>query len=95
MKINYTPESINDLKRLREFIATKNPTAAYRIANELLIGIKKLKTLPNIGLPVKRAPNPEIIRDLFIGHYIVRYLVKNDVIFVLRIWHAKEIEKNL
>ena len=95
MKINYTLESINDLRQLREFIEVKNPIAAQRIANELLTGIEKLKVFPKIGLPVQRAPDPEMIRDLFVGHYTIRYLITNNTIFILRIWHGKEIEKDL
>ncbi len=30
MRISYTPESIDDLKKLREFIEVKNPLAAQR-----------------------------------------------------------------
>ncbi len=95
MKINYTLESINDLRQLREFIEVKNPIAAQRIANELLTGIEKLKVFSKLGLPVQRAPDPEMIRDLFVGHYTIRYLITNNTIFILRIWHGKEIEKDL
>ena len=95
MKINFSHESIGDIRRLREFIEVKNPIAAQRIASELLAGIEKLKIFPKIGLPVQRAQNPEIIRDLFIGDYTVRYLISKDTIIVLRLWHGKEIEKDL
>ena len=95
MKINYSPESIHDLIRLREFIEVKNPAAAERIANELLAGIGKLKIFPRMGLPVRRAPDPRAIRDLFIGQYTVRYLVSSQDIYVLRVWHGKEIGKDL
>ena len=95
MKIYYSPESISDLIRLREFIEAKNPDAAKRIASELLAGIGKLKIFPRMGLPVKRATDPEVIRDLFIGRYTVRYYVSAQDIFVLRVWHAKEVGKDL
>ncbi len=95
MKINFSHESIGDLQQLREFVEVKNPIAAQRIASELLAGIEKLKIFPKIGLPVQRAQDPEIIRDLFIGDYTVRYLISNDTIIVLRLWHGKEIEKTL
>ncbi len=36
MKLVYTDEAIEDLKRLREFIAVHNPSAAGRIATELV-----------------------------------------------------------
>ena len=95
MKINYSPESINDLIRLRKFIGEKNPTAAKRIASEIMAGIDKLKIFPKMGLPVMRAPDPGVIRDLFIGQYTVRYHVSSQIIFVLRVWHGKEIGKDL
>ena len=93
MNLHYAEEAIQDLERLRTFIEAKNPLTAQRISIELLTGIEKLKTFPNIGLPVKRAPDPEKIRDLYIGDYTVRYLVGQEDIFILRLWHGKENEK--
>jgi plasmid stabilization system protein ParE len=95
MNLNFTPEAVGDLTRLREFIEEKNPIAAQRIAKELLIGIEKLKVFPEIGLIVDRAPQPESIRDLYIGKYTIRYLIGESEIVVLRMWHGKEIGKDL
>lgn len=95
MKIRYTPEAISDLARLREFIEIKNPVAAQRVSKELLLGIDKLRVFPKMGLQVLRAPQPELIRDLFIGNYTIRYLITKEEIIVLRLWHGKEIEKDL
>lgn len=36
MKLIYTDEAFEDLKRLREFFAIHNPSAAARIATELV-----------------------------------------------------------
>lgn len=95
MKISYTPEAIADLSRLREFIEIQNPVAAQRVANELLIGIDKLKVFPKMGIQVLRALQPELVRDLFIGNYTIRYLIKGEELIVLRLWHGKENEKDL
>ena len=95
MKISYSLESIRDLSRLRKFIEAKNPDAAERIANELLAGINNLKVFPRMGLPVTHSPDPDAIRDLFVGKYTVRYLLHGQDIFVLRVWHEKEIGKDL
>ena len=95
MKIDYSPESIRDLVRLREFIEQENPQAARRVANAILQGIEKLKTFPHIGLPVNRASDPQVIRDLYIRKYTIRYLVSNESIYILRLWHGMEIEKDL
>lgn len=48
MIISYTPEAIDDLQRLKALIEEKNPTAAQKIADELLTGIAMLKELPNL-----------------------------------------------
>ena len=90
MKILFTPESIEDLKRLRDFIEVKNPEAAQRIAISIKKGISQLKAFPYLGVEVQQAPNPEIVRDLIIGRYIARYLIRSNKIYILRVWHHKE-----
>ena len=94
MTLHYTPEAVADLRRLREFIGEKNPLAARRVALELLSGIDKLKDFPRMGLPVSRAPDPELVRDLFIGQYTVRYHVRGDDVTILRVWHDREDGRN-
>ena len=93
-KLLYSPEAVDDLARLREFIALKNPSAARRVASELLAGIGKLTEFPRMGLKVAQAPDPDLIRDLFIQQYTIRYLLAEPQILVLRVWHDKENEKS-
>ena len=95
MNLRFSPEAIEDLVRLREFVEKSNPSAAQRIANELLLGMEKLKVYPEIGLKVERAFEPQRIRDLFIGKYTIRYLIGDGEIVVLRLWHGRENEKDL
>ena len=90
MRISYTPESIDDLKKLREFIEVENPLAAQHVATSILKGISQLKTFPYLGVEVQQAPSPEMVRDLIIGNYIARYLVHSKKIDILRVWHHKE-----
>ena len=95
MNIEYSELAISDLQRLREFIEIKSPLAAQRIAQDLIKGIDKLKIFPQLGLAVQRASDPSVIRDLYINNYTVRYLITENVIFILRVWHNKENEKNM
>ena len=90
MNISYSPEAVEDLQRLREFIEVKNPQAARKAATSIINGINQLKSFPLIGTEVALAPDPEAIRDIVIGKYIARYLVFENDIYVLRIWHHKE-----
>lgn len=93
MRLVYTADAIEDLKRLREFIAAHNPTAASRIAAELIARLKVLPDFPKIGTPVQMAPVPDDIRDMVFGKYIVRYSVHTNTIIILRVWHGLENER--
>jgi plasmid stabilization system protein ParE len=95
MRVKYSPESIDDLQCVVEFVEIKNPYTARRIAIDIQEGVDKLKEFPEIGLPVLKANNPEKIRDLYIRNYTVRYLLSDQIIYVLRVWHNKENGKNL
>ncbi len=93
MKLAYTDEAIDDLKRLREFIAVHNPSAAGRIATELVSKIELLPDFPRMGTPVELAPVPDSIREMVFGKYIVRYSVHESAIIILRVWHELEGER--
>lgn len=96
MKLVYTDDAIEDLKRLREFIAAHNPSAAARIAAELVGMVGKIELLPDfptIGAPVDIAPVADSVRDMVSGRYVVRYSVHASVIIILRVWHELEGER--
>ena len=93
--VRYSPESIEDLQRVVDFVEVKNPYAARRIAIDLQEGVSRLKQFPQIGLPVIKVPDPEKIRDLYVSDYTVRYLITDETIYILRVWHNKENEKSL
>ena len=90
MKIKYTPEAIDDLVRVREFIEEDNPQAAQRVAQSIKRKIEQLKAFPLMGVGVEDAPDPKILRDLITDNYIVRYFVNPHELHILRIWHHKE-----
>lgn len=89
-KLIYTPEAIEDLRRLRDFIAKNNPSSAKKIAQELIHRIKNLQNMPMMGRPVALAPQPEVVRDMIFGNYTVRYVIHAQTIAILRVWHHYE-----
>ena len=93
MKLVYTVDAIEDLKRLREFIAIHNSSAAGRIAHELVGKFQLLTDFPQMGAPVETAPVPDSVRDMVFGKYVVRYSVHTSVIIILRVWHGLEGER--
>lgn len=93
MKLVYTVEAIEDLKRLREFIAVHNPMAVKSIARELIARIELLSDFPQMGIPVQMSPEPDEIRDIVFGKYLVRYSLHTKTIIILRVWHGLENER--
>lgn len=89
-RLVFTAASANDLARLRTFIAERDPAAARRIAAELVKRVELLRTAPLIGRAVVAAPDPDVIRDMVFGDYIVRYAVTARSVAVLRVWHHFE-----
>jgi len=94
VKLVYTYEAIDDLKRLREFISVHNPKAAARIATELVGKIELLPDFPKMGVPLGMAPIPDSVRDMVFGKYVVRYSVHTSAIIILRVWHSLEGERS-
>ncbi len=90
MTLHYSADAVEDLRRLRSFIASKNPDSARRIGRELAQRLESLPDFPRMGRPVSQAPDPETIRDLVFGDYVVRYSLHEATIVVLRIWHHFE-----
>lgn len=90
MILVYSVDAVEDLARLREFIEINSPYAAQKIAKKLVVGITSLVDHPKLGHPVQKAPDPEIIRDLILGKYIVRYMLHKNTNVILRIWHHRE-----
>lgn len=91
MKIIYTQKALHDLERLRDFISQENHLAAKKIAHNIVSAIKRLKDFPQQGRQVRNKQQTiDEIRDLIIGKYIVRYLILQQEIHVLRLWHGKE-----
>ena len=90
MKLVYSEESVADLVRLRAFIAEQDPSAAARVAAELIARIENIRLFPEIGRSVALAPDPKILRDAVFGKYIVRYAAHTDAVVILRICHHYE-----
>ncbi len=90
MRLVYSQEAVADLIRLRQFIADHDPSAAARVAADLVARIDNLCSFPEIGRPVSQAPQPDTIRDFIFGKYVVRYTLHDQALVILRIWHHYE-----
>ena len=87
MKLQFTAKALEDLERLYEFVAEKNPAAADRIRQQLLDSFQTLLKQPMGGKPVKSLP----VRQWVAGDYVIRYLIENEQnLIIVRIWQGRE-----
>ncbi len=63
--------------------------AAIRTVQMLTVAPTKLLTNPRIGEKVEEF-SPREVRRFLIGHYEMRYEIKSNTIYVLRLWHTRE-----
>ncbi len=89
MEIKWTSKSLSDLSRLYGFLAPVNRQAAANTVQSLTQAPNKVIHQPRIGERLDEFELREV-RRLLVGHYEMRYEIRNDTFYVLRVWHTKE-----
>jgi plasmid stabilization system protein ParE len=89
VNLQWTGRALSDLSRLHDFLATVNAKAAGEIVRSLTAAPLRLAKHPHLGEKLDEF-SPSHIRRIFVGHYEIRYEVRDRTIFVLRIWHTRE-----
>jgi plasmid stabilization system protein ParE len=87
MKIVFTKKAKRDLDDLREFLKPLNASALTKVVSKINLNILSILDNPNIG----RQTSNKYIRELIEPKYgfITAYYIKNNTIFVLRIYQTK------
>ena len=92
-EIIWLDSAVNDMVRLREFIAKENPTAAKKAAEAIKEATQYLIETPSMGKPVKDLPQ---YRDILIrsgaGGYVMRYRFHAETVYIIHIRHYREID---
>ena len=89
MKLEWTAKGLSDLVRLHEFLSLVDPRAAARTVQSLTKAVGRLLEFPRIGERLEQFESREV-RRLLIGHYEMRYEIREDTLYVLRNWHTRE-----
>ncbi len=89
MKIRWTPEAVDDLARLHDFLAQHDTRAALRTVTTLRNAVRQLVAHPRLG-PSLPGFEQRDVRRLVIGAYEMRYELAKTAIHVLRFFHTRE-----
>ena len=89
MQLHWTAQALSDLARLYDFLAPVNRQAAARTVQSLTRAPERLAMHPRLGEMLEEFA-PREVRRLIVGHYELRYAIKDGAIYVLRLWHTRE-----
>lgn len=89
MKLKWTGKAVSDIARLYEFLALVNKEAAARTVQRLTAVPIRLLENPRIGERLEEF-DPREVRRITVGHYEMRYEIKEATIYLLRLWHSRE-----
>lgn len=89
MHIEWTHKALMDLARLYDFLVPLNQAAAARLIQHLTKAPGKLLTNPRMGEKVDEFL-PHEVRRILVGGYELRYEIRQETIYILRIWHTRE-----
>lgn len=90
-KLLWLPEAKEDIARLHDFLKNKSPEATSRMIDLLLAGADKLIDFPETGKPLgDELKRRELYLAFGAGAYILRYILTERSIVVVRVWHSRE-----
>ncbi len=94
-EIRWSYEAEQWLKEIYEYIAEDNPTAAGKVVSGIYDKAQILRDFPELGHKYREEPEGEI-RILLYGHYRIAYIIAEDCIDILGVFHgALDIERYL
>lgn len=86
-RVNWTSQALSDLEAIGDFIARDAPSFAQIFVNKVFLSVERLENFPYSGRIV-----PEIsqdnIREIIFGSYRIVYLVNNEEVNILTIFHS-------
>ena len=94
-KIRWSREAEQWLKEIYEYISQDNPTAAGKVVSGIYDKAQVLIDFPELGHKYREEPEGDI-RILLYGHYRIAYIITDDHIDILGVFHgALDIERYL
>ncbi|WHO75419.1 type II toxin-antitoxin system RelE/ParE family toxin [Rhizobium sp. BT03] len=89
MELKWTSKAVSDIDRLYAFLAPVNRQAAARTVQALTAAPLRLLEQPRLGERLEEF-DPREVRRILVGHYELRYEIRQSAIYVLRLWHTRE-----
>lgn len=90
-KLIWLDSAVDDVVRLRSFIAKNNAVAAKNAAKAIQFATKYLIQNLSIGKPVSDLMSyRDLLTRFGVAGYVIRYRVYNDTIYIVHVRHYRE-----
>jgi len=96
-EIVWTEPATEALQEITTYIAQNAPSAARRVADDILERVELLKTVPLIGAAYPRGAQGSTTRVVVCGKYRIFYRVIEGLkrVEILTVWHSSRREPDL
>jgi addiction module RelE/StbE family toxin len=92
LRIEWTAEAQQDLKKIRRFIAQDAPRRATAFTNRIKTTVSNLRHFPELGAVVKDLCDPGV-RQILVGSYRILYRLRKPLIRILPVVHGARLLK--
>jgi len=91
-RLKWSLQSLRDVARLHDFLASKNRDAAKRAVKAIRQGVKLLARFPEMGRPVAELPTEfrEWVIEFGSGAYVALYRCDGKEVVILAVRHGRE-----
>ncbi|MHC5935838.1 type II toxin-antitoxin system RelE/ParE family toxin [Nostoc sp.] len=86
-RVSWTSQALNDLEAIGDFIARDAPSFAQVFVNRVFQSVERLELFPRSGRVVPEIAQ-EDIREIIFGNYRIVYIVSNDEVNILTVFHS-------
>lgn len=87
MRVIWSPDALEDIERIFDYVSLFNPPAARHLAERLFTAAAELEHFPYRG---RRAEPPGCRELTVIRPYVLVYEIRRDEVQVLRLWHGAQ-----
>jgi toxin ParE1/3/4 len=91
VEIAWAADALADLQRFAEFLHSRHPTLAEKVAQAIIAKAQLLAEHPRLGRPIAyHSEYRQIVLQVLNAAYVFQYRCEPGRVVILRIWHGRE-----
>jgi toxin ParE1/3/4 len=91
LRIEWSADALADLQRFAEFLHSRHPALAERVAQEIVAKAQLLSQHPRLGRRIGgRDEYRQIVLQVLNAAYVFQYRFDGQRLVILRIFHGRE-----